>query len=270
MGSPKPLWDHSLKLEALVRSCMSNDIYMTASQVPETIMTGNTADISHIAEFAWFDWVMFRDEVPGYPNNKMTLGRYLGPATDTGSALTSKILKTNGQFVCRTTVRPLNDNELQSSVHQRERQDFDQSIVIHLGPAAMADDFEAKDLTPDPTYFDDFDIIDPDYGDAEITPEMGDNYLTAEIMLPRGGTMVKGCISACKRDRDGNPVGLANSNPILDTRSYIIDFDYGDQTELSRNHSSPNVTLMGTSMSCWMRSLTTTISPWQSDLQTKK
>jgi hypothetical protein len=103
-GLPKPLWDHSLKLEALVRSCTSNDIYMTAVQVPETIMTGDTADISHIAELAWFDRVMFRDNVPAYPNNKMTLGGYLGPATDTGSALTSKILKANGQFVCRTTV----------------------------------------------------------------------------------------------------------------------------------------------------------------------
>ncbi len=67
-------------------------------------MIGNTADISHIAEFAWFDWVMFRDNVSAYPINKMTLGRYLGPAMDTGSALTFKILKANGQFVCRTTV----------------------------------------------------------------------------------------------------------------------------------------------------------------------
>jgi hypothetical protein len=107
--------------------------------------------------------------------------------------------------------------------------------VTHLGPAATADDFEAEDLTPDPAYFDDTNIIDPDYGDTEITPEMGDNYLTAELMLPRGGTMVKGRVSARKRDRDGNPVGLANSNPILDTRFYIIHFDDGDQTELTTN-----------------------------------
>ena len=45
--------------------------------------------------------------------------------------------------------------------------------------------------------------------------------------------MVKGCVSTCKRDRDGNPVGLANSNPILDTCFYIIDLDDGDQTELT-------------------------------------
>ncbi len=51
--SPKCMWDHCLELEAYVRSCTSNDIYMTAGQVPKTktIMTGNTANISHIAEF---------------------------------------------------------------------------------------------------------------------------------------------------------------------------------------------------------------------------
>jgi hypothetical protein len=47
--------------------------------------------------------------------------------------------------------------------------------------------------------------------------------------------MVKGRVSACKRDRNGNLVGLANSNPILDTRTYIIDFDDGDQTKLTAN-----------------------------------
>ena len=76
-GSPKPLWDHCLELEALVRSCTCNDIYMTAGQVPETIMTGSTADISHIAEFGWYDWVMYRDNVPSYPDDKLILGRYL-------------------------------------------------------------------------------------------------------------------------------------------------------------------------------------------------
>ncbi len=59
--------------------------------------------------------------------------------------------------------------------------------------------------------------LDPDHGDAEITPEMGDNYLSAEIMLPRGGTMVRGRIATQKRDWDGIPIRLANSNPILDT-----------------------------------------------------
>ncbi len=98
-GSPKVLWDHSIELEALVCSNTSNVIYMTNGEVPETIMTGSTADISHICKFTWFDWVMFRDNIPTFPDHNLILGRYLGPATDIGSALTAKILKSNGQVV---------------------------------------------------------------------------------------------------------------------------------------------------------------------------
>ena len=71
-GSPKTLWDHCIELEGLIRSCTVNDIYETNGETPETIMTGNTADISHICEFGWYDWVMFRDNAPSFPDNKMT------------------------------------------------------------------------------------------------------------------------------------------------------------------------------------------------------
>jgi hypothetical protein len=95
-GSPRVLWDHCIVLEALIRSSTSNNIYMTNGKGPETIMTGSTTIISHICEFGWYDWVMFRDNVPTFPDVKLTLGQYLGPATDVGSALTTKILKSNG------------------------------------------------------------------------------------------------------------------------------------------------------------------------------
>jgi hypothetical protein len=55
-------------------------------------MSGSTADISHISEFGWYDWVMFQDNTPTFPDDKLVLGRYLGPATDVGSALTVKIV----------------------------------------------------------------------------------------------------------------------------------------------------------------------------------
>jgi hypothetical protein len=169
---------------------------MTAGQVPETIMTGSTADISHIAEFGLYDWVMYRDNIPSYPDDKLILGRYLSPATDIGSALTAKILQPNGQSLCRSTLRHLTDEELQSSVHLDKRRQFNESVATHLGPASMIQDFPAKNLTPNPDHYDDTDSIDPDHSDAEITPEMGDNYLSAEIMLPCGGTMVKGRVAA--------------------------------------------------------------------------
>ena len=234
-GSPKPLWDHCLELEALVCSCTCNDIYMTAGEVPETIMNGSTTDISHIAEFGWYNWVMYRDNNPSYPDDKLILGCYLGPATDIGSALTAKILQPNDQYVCRSTLQHLTNEELQRSVHLDKRCQFDESVATHLGLASMVQDFPSENLTPDPDHYDDTDLIDPDRSDAEITPEMGDNYLSAEIMLPRGGTMVNGGVTAVKRDRDGNLIGLANSNPILDTRFYIVHFNDGDKTQLTAN-----------------------------------
>jgi hypothetical protein len=208
---------------------------MTAGQVPETIMTGNTADISHIAVFDWDDWVMFCDNKPSCPEDTLILGHYLGPAIDTGSALTAKILKSNGVFVCRSTLQHLTDEELDSSAHKDMRCKFDESIEHHHGPLALPQDFPAEDLTPDPAYFDDTNAMDPEYGDAEITPEIGENYLSAELMLPKGGVMVKSCVTVHKRDRDGNPVGRANDNSILDTRSYMVNVDDGNQTELTAN-----------------------------------
>jgi hypothetical protein len=118
-GAPKCLWDHYIELEGLICSHTANDIYATGREAPETIMKGGTADISRICKFFWYDWVMFRDSVNtiAFLDNKLTLGRYLGPATDVGLALTAKILKQNGQFVCRLTPRHLTPEE--TSVRSR-------------------------------------------------------------------------------------------------------------------------------------------------------
>jgi hypothetical protein len=91
---------------------------MTNGKVPETIMTGNTANISHICEFGWYDWVMFRDNVPMFPDVELTLGQYLGAVTDVGSALTATILKSNGQTVCRSILQHLNNEEIYYPIHQ--------------------------------------------------------------------------------------------------------------------------------------------------------
>jgi hypothetical protein len=73
-GCLKVLWDHCIELEAIICSLTSNHIYMTNGKVPETIMTSSTADISHICELSCYDWVMFRDNVPTLPDNKLILG----------------------------------------------------------------------------------------------------------------------------------------------------------------------------------------------------
>jgi hypothetical protein len=61
--SSRMFCDHCIEMVAFIRSLTSNGIYMTNGKVPETITSVSTANISHICEFGWFDWVMFRDNV---------------------------------------------------------------------------------------------------------------------------------------------------------------------------------------------------------------
>ena len=49
-------------------------------------------------------------------------------------------------------------------------------------------------------------------------PETFDAYLTALVLLPCDGELLKVQVVRQKRDANGNPVGQAHSNPILDTR----------------------------------------------------
>jgi hypothetical protein len=182
--SPKVLWDHCIELEALIKSHSVNTIYETNGQVPETLMTGTTADISHISEFGWYDWVMFRDNTPTFPDNNIVLGQYLGPATDVGGMMTAKILKENGQFVYRSTLRHLTKDEIDSTAHADMRTRFDKLIKDTLGPGATDADFDPEDLTPElQPYDDDYDFgvvkgeddMEPD----KVTPKTGDNYINA-------------------------------------------------------------------------------------------
>lgn len=54
-SSPRNLWDHCLELRSFIRSNTAQDKYDLHGQVPETVMSGQTADISPFAEFAWYD-----------------------------------------------------------------------------------------------------------------------------------------------------------------------------------------------------------------------
>ena len=100
-GFPKPLWDHCIELEALTRSHTALDIYGLEGQIPETVMSGQTGDISHLCEFEWFQWVLFFQPKEPYPEDKMFIGRWFGPAIDVGTDMTYKISSPDGGYVCR-------------------------------------------------------------------------------------------------------------------------------------------------------------------------
>ncbi|KAL7526268.1 LOW QUALITY PROTEIN: hypothetical protein ACHAXR_003858, partial [Thalassiosira sp. AJA248-18] len=237
--SPKKLWDHCLELEAYVCSSTAHDLFHLGGEVPETLMKGTTADISPYCEYAWFEWVMFLDD-DTWPNEKLKLGRYLGPSIDVGCAMTAKILKSNGEFVPRSTLRRLTKDEIESAVHADMRTQFMLAITTKLGPGAIASDFPPEDVTPSLERYEDDDASSAQWPEAppedeEPTPVVGDNYVNANVLFPRGDSLARGRVTGRKHDSEGNPIGRANSNPILDSREYFVEFENGEVAELAAN-----------------------------------
>jgi hypothetical protein len=62
-----------------------------------------------------------------------------------------------------------------------------------------------------------------------------DKLLAAEVILPKGDYQFVGKVIGRKRDANGNPVGRANSNPILDTRVSEVEFPDGSVKDYAAN-----------------------------------
>ena len=225
-GAPKRLWDDCLEREAYVRSLTAHDIFKLNGQVPETIVRGETADISPFALFGWYEWEMFRDTSVSYPEIPMVLGRDLGPAIDIGPAMTRKVLKDNGKVVYRSTVRSLTPDELADETMKLKRKEFTEKVNSALGDGFKYEDFttdpELEDLgTPIyPNYSDTDDGESPQVPDVDDEPDADadtyDQYVGASVTLPMGDKMLNATVLGRKRSLDGTVSGKANSNPILE------------------------------------------------------
>jgi hypothetical protein len=132
-GCSKRLWDDCLINESYVRSNTALYIFGLEGQVPESRAKGETADISTIAEYGWYEWVNYRDTAASFPVSKIQLGRDLGAAIDICPAMSRKILKANGQVLYRTSGRSLTLDEIQSPTEIAERLKFDASVEETLG-----------------------------------------------------------------------------------------------------------------------------------------
>ena len=265
---PAKLWDRCLELEGYIRSNTALDINELEGQVPETILSGQTADISPYVEHGFYDWVKYYDVPAGFPQSKEVYGRWLGPAIDVGPAMTAKILKKNGHEIYTSTCRAITEDEWANSDQKKERDEFDQAIKERLGNPISMEDLEEIDpdaVTPEyELYDDDFegtyenvpdvddinvetvddDDDDPKEATPEPTPEEADQYVGAEVNLPFEGTSRQGRVKKRVRDSEGNVTGTANKHAILDTRIYQVEFPDGGVAEYSANVIAENMVAM--------------------------
>ncbi len=247
----KRLWDDCLvECEAYIRSLTAHNIFRLNGQVPVTIVSGETADIP-LAQFGWYKWVMFRNTSVTHPDDAMVLGRDLGPAIDIGPAIARKVLKANGQTIYLSTVRSLTPDELADKTMKSQRDAFTRLINSALGDGFKYEDFandpdlESIDMPTYPNYADDNDgdtriALEADDGD-EIDVDTHDHYIGASVTLPIGDRMMNARIRGRKRQGDGSLRGKAHQNPILDTRTYEVEYPDGQTAELTANVIAQNM-----------------------------
>jgi hypothetical protein len=145
------------------------------------------------------------------------------------------------------TLRHLTLEETHCTVQITVWLHFDKMIVEHIGPKSVPGDFPTEDLTPEYEHYQGHTIVEdtdnaseeglPNNDDLDPLPtlEVGDNYISAEILLPLGGVLRWGKVISHRRDADGNTVGLAHDQPILNTWTYDVEFNNGTIAELMAN-----------------------------------
>mmetsp|Transcript_44940 Transcript_44940/g.109124 ORF Transcript_44940/g.109124 Transcript_44940/m.109124 type:complete len:481 (-) Transcript_44940:1244-2686(-) len=151
--------------------------------------------------------------------------------------MTAKILTKNGGHVNRLDYRPLTPEERGSEEEIEERRLFDEAIRDRLGEPVKIEDFPEDIQTPTFEYYEDDDDgpanVVPDHDDDDL--DTYDQYIQAEVDLAIGGEVKQGKVRERVRREDGTLAGRAHHNPMMDTRSYIVEFPNGEEAEYAAN-----------------------------------
>ena len=69
----------------------------------------------------------------------------------------------------------------------------------------------------------------------DITSEAMENYIATDIMIYHFDTEAQGSVIRRNCYVEENTIGRVNSNPILDTRNYEVEFEDGSMSIYSAN-----------------------------------
>ena len=169
-------------------------------QVPETIMKGQTADISNLTEYEWYDWIVYWKKTADYPEFKESYSRWLGPAIDIGYSMMAKILQENGHVIYTGTHWPLTQEEKDSHSEQRIQNDIDDNIHNKVGGPVINEILAEANINAETPMFELYeDASDNPHGHTpdidNVTPEEADNYVGASVTLPIEGDIGTGKVT---------------------------------------------------------------------------
>lgn len=238
-NTPIRLWDYAYQHAANIISQTAINTIDHLHRTPYEHVMGHTPDISKFVSYKWFQLIWYWD-----PNDvqKQVLGWWCGVADNIRTGHTYYILNDNGKIVARSSITHLTDNNL---VENKEViADFNRVIKDKLGTYTKAAHVKGEVYDNSSPYSDliqglsndenNIEFIEgeksvPNADDEEynesISKENGDKYLRLKVLLPNGNRILEGTVRSRKRTLDGEYLqGKSNSNPLLDTRVYNVEF----------------------------------------------
>ena len=165
-NSPLWLWCYCAKRRSSIFTLTAKNLYQLQGTNPYTATLGEIGDISALCQFAWYEWVYFRQGKAPFPYLREELGRCLGLCRNDGNEMCQAILQANGQIVPRRSLRRLTHHELAPSneVESQKRAIFDDKIRQQFGDSmGLGPDESALLPTGEKDARDDIEEGSPDY-----------------------------------------------------------------------------------------------------------
>jgi hypothetical protein len=236
---PEALWCLGAMYTSDIRELIARPSLGDRSSLEQ--MRGETPDASEYLDYDFYGWAFMydpdnQDDATGLA--RWQLVRWLGKAKNVGQALCYYVLKSNGRFVARSTVRPVKpDNygrypELKQKMAEFDSEvkgnlgEFDEDRILQYEPDDIVESFEE----PLPET-----VEGPEVEDA-VDSRGFDPIISAQVILPHGdGDMIANVLGR-KRNSDGNfGACRRHKNPILDSRVYDVEFLDGTREEIAYN-----------------------------------
>ncbi|MGH3054233.1 MAG: reverse transcriptase domain-containing protein, partial [Gaiellaceae bacterium] len=161
-----------------------------------------------------------------------------------GQAMCYWIMPISGVPISRSTVQAINDQEIKQDDVQKQVQNFNTVMREKIGTILNQTQAANSASTSPDRYIDEDDVTEDmeqveQEGDMpendDFDAETYDQYISANVLLPKGDGMLSGTVVGRKRDTNGNPIGNYSNNPILDSRVYEVEFPDGHVEEYSAN-----------------------------------
>jgi hypothetical protein len=249
---PRKLWDYGVRWTCQVMQRTSTEAGGLRGVCPLQEVTGETVDISEYLDFGFYDHVSYKENAG---LGETCIGRWLGVSHRVGSLMSYWILTKKGTVISRSTVQRITILEQQTDEFKQAIGEFDSEINRIFKDD---EDFGFEGSKPNPEDWSEYMESDADFqaefdnimndpnvpeADKDFDPDVyDDTYVNMELAIPRdseGPEVAR--VTKRLRDANGLPIGVANNNPILDTRLYEVEYPDGYRASLTANSIAENM-----------------------------